>query len=94
MANVKFFEGTFYFAPDAGKGCEDKQTCESMGSGWNHFHAARGLSLTNTHYRYEGNKTYLPVVYPTLLAALSIWASVLCIRYIYIVLTFAKQRAP
>ena len=65
MANAKFFEGTVYYSADAGKGCEDKQSCENLASGWNHFHAVHGLSLTNTHYRYEGNKTYIPIVYPT-----------------------------
>jgi hypothetical protein len=86
MANVKFFEGTFYYSADAGKGCEDKQTCENLGSGWKHFHAVHGLSLTNTHYRYEGNKTYIPVVYPILLLALSVLASVLCVRYFVLTL--------
>jgi hypothetical protein len=86
MANAKFFEGTFYYSADAGKGCEEKQTCENLGSGWNHFHAAHGLSLTNTHYRYEGNKTYIPLVYPILLLVLSVLASALSIRYF--ILTF------
>lgn len=83
LANAKFFEGTYYFAADASKGCGEKQTCERMGSGWNHFQAKHGLSLTNTAYRYEGNKTYLPIVYPALLVGLSFWASVLCTRYLY-----------
>jgi hypothetical protein len=85
MANVKFFQGTFYFSTDAGKGCEDKDTCENLGSGWNHFHAVHGLSLTNTHYRYEGNKTYIPIVYPIIVIALSIWASVFCVRYFILI---------
>ncbi len=65
-ANAKFFEGSFYYSSPASKGCEEKQTCENLGSGWRHFHASHGLSLTNTPYRSEGNKTYIPIVYPVL----------------------------
>jgi hypothetical protein len=88
MANVKFFEGTVYYSADAGKGCEDKQSCENLGSGWNHFHAVHGFSLTNTHYRYEGNKTYIPIVYPTLMLAFSVLTLALSIRYF--LLTFVN----
>jgi len=82
LANAKFFAGTYYYARDASKGCEDMKNCDRMGSGWEHFHAKRGWSLTNTPYRYEGNKTYLPILYPIVLLALSTWASVLSIRYL------------
>jgi len=91
MANAKFFAGTYYYARDVSKGCEDKKDCDTMGSGWEHFHARRGWSLTNTPYRYEGNKTYLPIVYPIVLLALSICASVVSIRYLVLLLIEARN---
>jgi hypothetical protein len=54
MANAKFLAGIYYYARDVSKGCEDKKDRDTMGSVWEHFHARRGWSLTNTPYRYEG----------------------------------------
>ena len=82
IANRKFFEGTYYFATDASKGCEDKTACQKIGSGRQHFHAEHGISLTNTPYRYEGNKTYIPILYPVLFIGVSAAASLFCIRYL------------
>jgi hypothetical protein len=71
-AVVKFFHGTYYYAKTASSGCDDSDpqrmsvVCEAMGSGLKHFHPKYGIgSLTNTPYRYEGNKTYIPVIFPT-----------------------------
>lgn len=85
MANMKFFEGTFYFSSPASKGCDEKQTCENLGAGWHHFHAVHGLNFTNTPYRYEGNKTYIPIVYPVLLLGFSTCALALCVRYLALI---------
>ena len=85
MANVKFFEGTFYYSSPASRGCDERQTCENLGAGWHHFHAVHGLSLTNTPYRYEGNKTYIPIVYPVLVLGFSTCAWALCVRYLVLV---------
>jgi hypothetical protein len=68
-AVVKFFRGSYYHAPIASNGCDPQRmsvVCESMGSGLKHFRPKYGIgSLTNTSYRYEGNKTYIPVIFPS-----------------------------
>jgi hypothetical protein len=93
MANVKFFEGTFYYSSPASKGCDEKQTCENLGAGWHHFHVVHGLSLTNTPYRYEGNKTYIPIVYPVLVLSFSTCAWALCVRYLVLVFSGESLRS-
>lgn len=68
-AVAKFFHGNYYYAKVASNGCDPQRmsvVCETMGSGLKHFHPKYGIgSLTNTPYRYEGNKTYIPVIFPT-----------------------------
>ena len=68
-AVVKFFRGSYYHASIASKGCDPQKisvVCEPMGSGLKHFRPKYGIgSLTNTPYRYEGNKTYVPVIFPS-----------------------------
>jgi hypothetical protein len=65
----KFFSGSYYYAKVASSGCDPQRmsvACETMGSGLKHFRPKYGVgSLTNTPYRYEGNKTYIPVIFPT-----------------------------
>jgi hypothetical protein len=67
-AVVKFFRGSYYHASVASKGCDPQRmsvVCEPMGSGLKHFRPKYGIgSLTNTPYRYEGNKTYIPIIFP------------------------------
>jgi hypothetical protein len=50
-ANVKFFRGTYYYASDASKGCDEKNmsgSCEKIGARWRHFAPKYGIgSLTN-----------------------------------------------
>jgi hypothetical protein len=86
MAQVKFFQGTYYYAADANKGCDSRNmaaSCESMGTGWKHFRPAHGIgSLVKTHYRYESGKTYIPTVYPLLLVTLSVVALVYSARFL------------
>jgi hypothetical protein len=67
---VKFFHGSYYYAKTASNGCDPKdmlKDCERMGAGLKHFcPGGHGIgSLTNTPYRYEGNKTYIPVIFPS-----------------------------
>ena len=82
----KFFHGSYYYASVASAGCSDPiaKSCEFMGTGWKHFMPKYGIgSLTNTPYRYEGNKTYIPVLFPVifLLLALVIF---ICSAYFFL----------
>lgn len=83
-ALAKFFRGSYYYAKVASNGCDPQRmsvVCEPMGSGLKHFHPKYGIgSLTNTPYRYEGNKTYIPVVFPSAYVLLFVVAGVLGIR--------------
>jgi hypothetical protein len=82
-ATVKFLGGSYYYASVADRGCPHETDCEKMGNGWAHFHPKYGIgSLTNTPYRYQGNKTYIPVVLPSLLVFLSTLASLLSLGYL------------
>jgi hypothetical protein len=82
LATVKFFHGSYYYAPNADAGCDGKNmsgSCDKMGAGWKHFVPKYGVgSLRQTHYRYEANKTYIPVLCPLLLLSLSIVSSISC----------------
>jgi hypothetical protein len=89
MINARVRVLEFHYSSPASKGREEKQTCENLGAGWHHFHAVHGLSLTDTPYRYEGNKAYIPIVYPALLLGFSMSASALCARHL--VLVFAGK---
>ena len=68
-AVVKFFRGCYYYAAKASNGCDPQRmsvVCATMGSGLKHFRPKYGIrSLTNTPYRYEGNKTYIPIIFPS-----------------------------
>jgi hypothetical protein len=89
MINARVRVLEFHYSSPASKGREEKQTCENLGAGWHYFHAVHGLSLTDTPYRYEGNKAYIPIVYPALLLGFSMSASALCARHL--VLVFAGK---
>jgi hypothetical protein len=78
---VKFFQGRYYYDAVAAVGCDPAghTPCESMGNVWNHFLPKHGLSfadLFNTPYRYEGNLTYIPILFPSLILILSLCALV------------------
>lgn len=85
----KFFSGSYYYARAASDGCDPQRmsaVCEAMGSGLKHFRPKYGVgSLTNTPYRYEGNKTYIPVVFPSVYVLLFVVACVFCIRLLRMV---------
>ena len=91
-ATVKFFEGSYAYATVAAKGCDQKgdARCEDMGNYWSHFkprHGVRFRDLTNTPYRYQGNKTYIPILFPVLIVALT--ASTLAALGSYLLKLFA-----
>ena len=83
-ALAKFFRGSYYYAKVASNGCDPQKmsdVCEPMGSGLKHFRPKYGIGrLTNTPYRYEGNKTYIPVVFPSAYVLLFVVACVFGIR--------------
>jgi hypothetical protein len=85
LATVKFFRGSYYYASNADAGCDEKNmsgSCEKMGAGWKHFLPKYGIgSLRQTHYRYEANKTYIPLLCPLLLVGLSIVSSISCVWF-------------
>jgi hypothetical protein len=86
-ATVKFFEGSYAYSSVAAKGCDPKAVpaCENMGNFWNHFSPKHGLhfrDLADTPYRYQGNKTYIPIVFPSLIVALTITAFVVVGSYL------------
>jgi hypothetical protein len=81
---VKFFQGSYYYSRNASQGCDFPMSkfCETMGSGWEHFRPKYGLvSLTNTPYRYEGNKTYIPEIFPGCYLAMFVLGSAFGVRY-------------
>jgi hypothetical protein len=90
-ALAKFFYGSYYYAKVASNGCEPQKmsiACETMGSGLKHFRPKYGVgSLTNTPYRYEGNKTYIPVIFPSGYVLLFVVACFFCIRLLCLVAT-------
>jgi len=88
-ALAKFFRGSYYYAMVASNGCDPQRmsvVCETMGSGLKHFRPKYGIgSLTNTPYRYEGNKTYIPVVFPFAYVLLFLVACLLGIRLLLMI---------
>ena len=93
-ATVKFFEGSYYYAAVAARGCDPKGNtgCEDMGNYWKHFNPKHGLhfrDLANTPYRYQGNKTYIPIVFPSLILALT--ASAIVALGFYLERLFARK---
>jgi hypothetical protein len=95
-ATVKFLQGSYYYAADAAKGCDPKgdSRCEDMGNYWNHFkpkHSIHLRDLTDTPYRYQGNKTYIPILFPFLLLGLT--ASTLVFLGRYLLILFARETA-
>jgi hypothetical protein len=85
-ATAKFFEGSYAYATVAAKGCDPKESirCEDMGNYWHHFSPKHGLhfgDLTNTPYRYQGNKTYIPILFPLLILAFGGGALFALLRY-------------
>lgn len=94
-ANVKFFHGTYYYATDANKGCDEKNmsgSCVKVGAGWTHFTPTYGIgSLTNTHYRYEADKTYVPVLTPAALLGISFVASIFAGRFLVSLFTHIRD---
>lgn len=90
LAVKKFFGGTYYYARVANNGCDPLRmsvSCEVMGSGLEHFRPKHGIgSLTNTPYRYEGNKTYIPVVIPSIYVLMFALACFFGIRLLRMIL--------
>jgi hypothetical protein len=89
-ATFKFFDGRYYYASVASAGCNEaamSQSCECMGNRLKHFRPKHGTgSWTNTPYRYEGNKTYIPVVFPSFFLGLALWVSLYCAAYVTMIL--------
>lgn len=88
-AIFKFFAGSYYYATVAANGCDplSHTLCDKMGNWGSHFCPKHGLhfaDLFNTPYRYEGNLTYIPILFPGLSVALVIMATAFLCGYLWI----------
>ena len=98
-AHITFFKGSYYFARNASAGCDESdmtKDCSWEGTGWSHFWPTKhGLSvhaIFNTPYRYEGNKTYLPLAFPMLFLLMSLLAIGAFLKYVVILVGFHPAR--
>jgi hypothetical protein len=87
IANATFFRGSYYLVRNVSVGCDESNMtkyCDLMGNYSNHFWPKKpGMSLRflfNTPYRYEGNKTYIPVLFPSLLLLVSLAGVAFCLK--------------
>ena len=88
-ATQKFLAGKYFYASDPTKGCGvNGEGCKDMGNYLSHFRPEKPLELSdlwNTHFRYQGNKTYIPVIFPAiivLMAGCSVWILIIYLLWL------------
>ncbi len=92
LVTAKFFSGKYYYSADPARGCGPDEKCDDMGNFLYHFYPKKPIYLSdlwNSHYRYQGDKTYIPIVFPLFFILLTGIGILYCVRYLS-VLIFGK----